>query len=157
MTTTVVVGWFLIVLGVALLTGVGALYLMARGSGKWSQTQGRILTASFAHTVHDGTVGRNYRVLVTYEYTVDGRALQGTRIQFGDSLFGWNFASSLRPVHLGFKPDQPVTVYYDPAHPGRCTLSRVIPQWWFQQLLFAAVIILLFGIGALTGHVTVQG
>jgi len=157
MTTPVVVGVFLILIGAALLIGVGALYLMARGSVTWSQTQGRILSASLATSAHDGTGGRNYRTLVQYEYAVNGRTLQGTRIQFGDSLFGWNIASSLRPARLDFTLDQLVTVYYDPAHPERCTLSRVVPQWWFQQLLVVAVIIVLFGIGALTGRVDVRG
>ena len=156
MTTAAVVGILLIVVGVVLLVGAGALYYMARTSKRWSQADGRIVSASINETVGEST-SRGYRVFVRYEYDVGGRVLKGDRIQFGDSLFGWHPASSREPYRLGFKPGQAVTVYYDPAHPERCTLSRVVPDWWFKQLLVAAAIIVMFGVGVLTGHVAVIG
>ena len=156
MTTAAVVGWLLIGLGAALIVGVGALYLMARGSRRWAEAGGRIVSVSSSETV-GYSANRSYRVFVQYEYDVGGRVLNGDRIQFGDSLFGWHSASIRQPYRLGFKADQAVTVYYDPAHPERCTLSRVVPDWWFRQLLIAAAIILAFGIGVLTGHVAVVG
>jgi len=162
MTTAAVVGPLLIVIGAALIIGVGVLYLVARGSTRWSQTEGRIVSASLlgkgGTTTETGTVTqRNYRVIVQYAYEVDGRALTGDRIQFGDSLFGWNIASSLSPYQLSYKAGQVVAVYYDPAHPERCTLSRVVPDWWFRQLLVAALIFVVVGVGVLTGHVAVVG
>jgi hypothetical protein len=157
MTTQAVVGMLLIVLGVVLIVGVGSLYVMARGSARWSQTDGRVVSVSVTESVAGAAVSGGYRVFVEYEYEVDGRVLKGDRIQFGDSLFGWNTRSSRERNRPGFKVDQAVTVYYDPAHPERCTLSRVVPDWWFKQLLAAAVIFVLFGIGVLTGHVGVSG
>jgi hypothetical protein len=157
MTGTTIAGIVIIVFGAGLFGSVAWLYLFARSSVRWSETQGRILTATLGgdYVSSDVASARQYRVLVTYEYEVGGRTFTGDRIQFGDSLFAWHWASSRHPARVGYRPDQTIAVYYDPAHPHHCTLSRVIPHWWFQQLLVVAAIFVLAGIGVLTGHVSV--
>jgi Protein of unknown function (DUF3592) len=145
------VGVLFIVLGTAMVIGVGPQYLIARGSVSWSQTQGRIVSPQPADDVPP--VDQN---LVRYEYEVNGRTLTGRRMAFGDNGWGWVWTPRREPS-LGYKPDQAVTVYYDPGHPERCTLSRVVPHWWFTQVFVGAGVLILAGIGVLTGHIAVSG
>jgi len=149
--TPTLVGVLFIVLGAVLFIVVGRQYLVARGSAAWSQTQGRIVSESPA----EGVPHVN-QPLVRYEYEVNGRMLTGARTAFGDSGWGWIW-TSMREPPFGHKPDQAVTVYYDPSRPERCTLSRVVPHWWFQQVFVAAAVLILAGIGVLTGHIAVVG
>jgi hypothetical protein len=149
--TATVVGVLFVVLGITLAIVVGIQYLVARGSATWSQTPGRIVSTPPANDRRQVN-----QPLMRYEYEVNGRTLTGRRITFGDYGWGWIWTSLPEPS-LGFKPEQAVTVYYDPAHPERCTLSRVVPHWWFRQVFVAAAVLILAGIGVLTGHIAVYG
>lgn len=159
MTNAQIVGGLFLVVGLALLAGAGSLYIMALGSGKWASTEGRIVSAEWVRSTSTGSttgLGYSYRHEVKYEYTVDGRALTGKRPWFGHAMWGWRWAPTPAQRPTLYRVDQPVAVYYDPAHPERCTLSRTVPNDRFRTLLLVAGIFVLAGIGVMTGHVAVH-
>jgi hypothetical protein len=159
MTANQIVGLVIIVGGAVLFVGVGALFLVARGSSRWAQTEGRILSAGFATgTSVDATNAGGYWVSlkVEYEYQVGDRMLTGHRVWFGQSLWNRQWAPRPEQRHVPFTPDQRVPVYYDPAHPERCTLWRHVPVDRFRDLLIVAAIFFLAGIGVMTGHIAVH-
>jgi hypothetical protein len=159
MTGTEIVGTLLVVLGGALLLGVGRLYGIARSSVGWTSVEGRIVTSKIDSTWDSrGAHGRSYRVLVTYDYEVAGQRFTGRRIAFGDSFLVWSRSSDrMREVQAAYQPDQTVTVWYAPARPARCALSRELPEARFRAVLGVAAVILVVGVAVLTGHVQVRG
>lgn len=164
MTPTLVAATVLIALGAVLLGGVGWLYLVALRSAAWVATEGRVVSASLAgdHTTVNPSstspVSRALRLVVTYRYEAGGRAFTGSRVHFGDSMWGarWIRGRDRSAELARYTPDAVVTVYYDPAHPSRATLWRTVPHASFQQLLIVAVLFILAGIGVLNGVVKVR-
>jgi hypothetical protein len=154
-----IVGLILIVGGAALFIGVGALFLVARGSAAWAQTEGRILSAEYltGSSVSSTNAGGYWAELkVEYEYRVGDRTLTGQRVWFGQSLWNRKWAPRPEQRRPPFDPDQRVPVYYDPAHPERCTLWREVPVDRFRDVLIVAAIFVLAGIGVMTGHIAVR-
>ena len=149
--------------GAAVLVAVGSLYIVALGSAKWAQTEGRVVYAGWINhaqsTQNFKAFGPAYYVRhdVKYEYTVGGQTLSGSRPWFGHSMWGWRWAPRPEQRPRLYTVGQTTTVYYDPAHPERCTLSRNIPGDRFQTALVVAAILLLAGLGAMTGHIAVRG
>ena len=159
MTDAQVVGWVFLIVGAAVLAGAGSLYVMALGSARWASTEGRIVSAEWVRSSStDSTTALSYRYRheVTYEYAVGGSALTGKRPWFGHSMWGWRWAPRPEQRPTLYRVGQPVTVYYDPAHPERCTLSRTVPGDRFRLLLAVAGLFVLAGLGAMTGHVAVR-
>jgi hypothetical protein len=82
------------------------------------------------------------------------KALAG---EFGDSMFGWMRSKDFaKRQEEAFPKGRAVTVFYDPGHPERCTLSQEVDRARFVQLLVAAAIVAAFGIGVLAGRVQVE-
>jgi hypothetical protein len=145
--------------GGALFVGVAALFLVARGSRAWSQTEGRILSAVYlTGSSVDATNAGGYwaQLKVEYEYHVGDRTLTGQRVWFGQSMWNRKWARTPEERRPPFKPGERVPVYYDPAHPERCTLWRHVPVDRFRDLLIVAAIFVIAGVGVLTGHVQVR-
>ena len=154
MTGATIFGWLFIVIGGALLAGVGTLYAIARRAITWPSGEGRVLAAWWDTDAAVSAYRRNRRLRVTYEYEVAGQKFTGTRIAFGDSLFGWlrTRSDDAIPYTVG----QAVIVSYDPGHPERCTLTRVPDARRFTQVLIVAAIFFVAGIAALNGVIHVR-
>jgi hypothetical protein len=159
MSTREIVGWLFLLSGAGFFLGAAALYVRARAAARWASAPGRITSSrvDWDLSLDGGARTRSYRVHLVYEYEVDGRKLAGKRLEFGDSLFGWmGSRKSARSLQESFPEGRAVTVYYDPAHPERCTLSREVDEQRFRMLLVAAAIIAAAGAGVLGGYVKVQ-
>ena len=159
LTDAQVVGALFIVVGTAVFIGVGALYVMALGSARWAQVEGRMLSAEYVSGADSSSSSQRpywVHLKVRYEYEVGGRAFTGNRVIFGESMWRGKWAPKREDRQVPYTPDQTVTVYYDPARPHRSTLSRTVMDFQFRSVLVVAAVFVLAGIGALTGHITVQ-
>jgi len=158
MTTAAIVGNLLLFLGAALLIGAASLFHLARSSRSWASAPGRV-TSSKIDRSFDMTapMRMDHRLLVTYEYEVDGRTLRGRRVAFGDTF--WAATSSRdRAERIGrdYPQGQAVTVFYDPAHPGRCTLTRDVEAAGFYKLLAVALGLLVVGLAVSNGQIRLE-
>lgn len=154
-----IVGVILLLLGTGLFLGAAILFARARSASRWASAEGRITSSRLeGDTTTDGSgLTQMFRLHLTYEYEVGGRKLLGKRREFGESMFGWMRSHDLmRRLQESYPEGRVVTVYYDPGHPERCTLSRTVDDARFRQLLVVAAIIAAFGVGALTGYVHVE-
>ena len=158
MTTAAIVGNLFLFLGAALLFGVAWLFHLARSSRSWASAPGRV-TASKIDRSFDMTapMRMDNRFLVTYKYEIAGRTLTGHRVAFGDS-FRAATTSRDRAERTGrdYPQGQAVTVFYDPAHPGRCTLARDVDAAGFYKLLAVALGLLVVGLAVSNGQIRVE-
>ena len=94
----------------------------------WPAPAGRITSSEAsreASTNRDGDRTVPWVPRVSYRYTVNGAALEGTRIRFGlDSQSREESAATVAPYPVG----RAVTVYYDPAKPTESVLERLPPK-----------------------------
>lgn len=157
MTSTTLIGALFLVLGSALFVGTAWLFTLARRSRQWASTQGLIISSKVDSTFD--TTGSNrmsHRLILTYRYTVDGRSLTGHRVQFGDSFWSSTRSRDLAE-RLGRKyPEgQEVAVYYDPARPERCTLTRNVEPKPYYSLFAIALGLMTAGLAVLAGLIRV--
>jgi len=124
----------------------------------WRQTNGRIVSSrSEAREIRkiehsaEGTgrrtdfvsqetiETRNFATLA-YEFKVDGKTYQGSRVDLGVDSGNFEVAETLRRYPEG----KIVQVYYDPGDPSQCILERVDPSkirsGWFAVLVLVALI-----------------
>lgn len=157
MSDATVVGGLLVAVGVALGAGVGWLRWLARRSASWPSAVGVVRGVE----VIGGDSGTrrqrpSERLRVTYAFSVDGRELLGDRIAFGDSLWSWTRdRQELARRMARYPAGEPVTVYYDPARPERCTLSRGPDGAPFGAFLAVAGLLFAAGWGAILGWIRV--
>jgi hypothetical protein len=144
-----VVGGLFVAVGAALAAGVGWLRWLATRSESWP---------SEVVSGDSGTRRQrpSERLRVTYAFSVDGREHVGDRIAFGDALWGWTRDRE----HVGWRMSRypvgaAVTVYYDPARPERCTLTRGPDGAPFGPLLAVAALLFAAGWGAILGWIRV--
>lgn len=143
--------------GAALAAGVGWLHWLAQRSRSWPSVSGLVRGVE----VIGGDSGTrrqrpSERIRVTYAFSVDGREHVGDRIAFGDGLWGW----TRDRAHVAWRTSRypagaPVTVYYDPARPGRCTLTRGSDGAPFVPFLAVAGLLFAAGWGAILGWIRV--
>ena len=123
-----------------------------REARSWPQAAGKVVT-SVAEVREvkvsddereDGyrTESRNF-ANVTYEYTVAGRKLRGSRISIGEDLGNFEVAEKLAKYPAG----SIVTVYYNPRHPEQAVLERDLPKglWGCLGIGTAIVLGIVFG------------
>jgi hypothetical protein len=137
----------IIVLGISLLLWLTLLVLLIRAvwlaikSKHWPQTKGRI-----THSRKEAT-GNRYRVLLQYEYTINGYRYTSHILSFLD-LFLLFFLSGTRSTraadHLTAKypVDTEVSVHYDPKDPKRAVLETEI---WNSNVVIIATILAIMG------------
>jgi hypothetical protein len=112
-------------------SGIGFLLLKkavnARRMGKlaqmWSSTTATILESSIEEEPGRNAMGNinvAYRVLVKYEYLVNGKTFQGSRVSFGRPTFDYMTASNVREQ---FANGKQVPVWYDPEKPEEAVLA----------------------------------
>jgi len=90
----------------------------------YSVTTGKVI----AQEVLALSVGSHtdYDVHLTYQYTVNGRTLQGERIRLVDGTCGFSGASHVRWGHAN---GASIQVYYDPQNPTTAYLAVGLNQW----------------------------
>lgn len=67
-----------------------------------------------------GKVNNNFLVRVKYQYTVDGKSFDGSRVSFGSPAFNYIIASNVKDQ---FEKDKQVPIYYNPKDPADCVLA----------------------------------
>jgi len=111
---------------------------LASACRRWPSVSGAIATASVIEELieddsdKDSTTRRKihrYHVDLRYDYRVNARDYVGTTVNFG-----WAAVYASR-----YRPDEPVTVYYDPDHPGTAVLEPNNRQGSFAPLVFSAI------------------
>jgi hypothetical protein len=138
------------------------------GIRAWRQTNGRIVASrnearEVRKTEHRTAGGERNASFVTeetletrnfamigYEFKVDGKSYQGSRIDLGVDSGNSEVAEKLRRYPIG----KVVPVIYDPADPSQCILERVDPKkiraGWFAVVVLVALIVGgIYGGGAL--------
>jgi hypothetical protein len=154
MTNAVVVGWLFIVIGALMFVSIGVLILFSRRSRGWPSVTGRVLSSEVARSRN---VGGSYRLAVTYEYDVAGRRYEGTRVAFGDSLWGWlRSRGVVERLCAAHAPDEEIVVYYEARLPSLSTLNRKIDDMAYYALV-TSLLLTTAGIGALQGWIPVVG
>jgi hypothetical protein len=134
-------GWFFSILFV-ISAPVGGyflfqIYLMAKASEAWPSVPGLITKAKVAQT----SVGRYYAD-VTYNYTVRGQKLRGTRVRASDGEY--DFRDGAVQAIKGLASGQTVEVYFDPAAPTQSVLQ---PGVGFQERALLCVPVVMLSIG----------
>ena len=83
---------------------------------------------------------RNFAV-IGYEFTVDGKRYQGSRIDLAVDSGNFEVAKKLRRYPIG----KIVPVIYNPVDPSQCILERVDPKivrsGWFAVVVLVAIIV----------------
>jgi hypothetical protein len=153
-----VVGGLFVAVGAALAAGVGWLRWLAKRSESWPSVPGVVRGVEVVGGDSGGAHRKrpSERIRVTYAFSVDGRDHVGDRIAFGDALWGW----TRDRAHVGWRMSrypagEPVTVYYDPARPDRCTLTRGPDGAPFVPFLAVAGLLVVVGWGAILGWIRV--
>ena len=96
-------------------------------------------------------------MLVTYEYEVAGRKYQGHRVAFGDTIWSaMGKRAKVAALVAQYHPGLPMKVFYDPAHPARCTLATGTATLPFLPTLVAGAAMLIGGVGAVMGWIKVM-
>jgi hypothetical protein len=136
-----------IVLGIILVLWLTLLVLLLRAvwlavkSRQWPQTNGKITNSRKEAT------GHRYRVLLQYEYTVNGYRYTSHILSFIDLfvLFFMNGERSKRAanhVTAKYPVNAEVTVHYDPKNPKRAVLETEI---WNGNVAIIATILAIMG------------
>lgn len=120
-----------IFLGLWLGGGIGIIE-QALASGSWPSATGTILESKVEHTP-----GRHgYSPAIKYSYSVQGRAFQNSRVDFG--LF-WTLKSSQQIVDE-YPAGNHVMVYFSPHHPDNSILLNGLRPRSFQRLIITTLI-----------------
>ncbi len=94
-------------------------------SYSFSETSGKIVSGTVEKRKRSGKkIGSDYTPRIGYTYEVDGKTLVGEGIHFSDSSF--SMPHQAERVLARFPVGSDVSVYYDPADPGRSVLVRGI-------------------------------
>jgi hypothetical protein len=115
----------------------GWLFVNGVRSRSWPSVPGRI-TASRLKTISTSGSGssRFSKVLVLeYSYDVNGQSYTGSRIAMLPK--GWFSLGRPAALHAMYPAGTEHSVYYDPAKPARCTLTKGVPAstWSFYAIV----------------------
>jgi hypothetical protein len=120
-------------------------------SQSWPATPGKVTESGTATATQRTSRGRtmvSHSSVVHYTYQVAGQDYTGTAVEFGDQQ---RFQSAAEAVGARYPAGKAVTVYYDPASPGRAVLERALTfstyVWLVLSLAFAYAGTRLFFIG----------
>lgn len=119
--------------------------LPARSSLKWPAVDGEILTSEAAFDPFSG----HRRARMRYQYVVDGKPYTGSRVAFNESsIFSVVSGGTAAPLFQQYTAGQVVSVYYDPADPGR---SVLLPGSGPQSMIPIGIGGLFFILGLIAG------
>ena len=108
-----------------------------KASQHWQTTQGKVTHAGVMNwrSWYRGFSSSSEISYFQYEYTVEGQKIFGARIFFGDFLLsGLGISKDLKQIIQTYAPEQPVTVYYNPAKPAESVLQpgiRSVVRWGY--------------------------
>lgn len=115
----------------------GAILVQDRRTKKFPATIGTVLGTqldSKDYSDPDGAGGVQYRGLVHYAYSINGRSYESRRVRVSN-MYG-SLASTQKFLSQ-YRPGQKINVYYDPANPAYAVLLTGLQDDW-QMLCFAA-------------------
>ncbi|WP_246675144.1 DUF3592 domain-containing protein [Mesorhizobium sp. B2-3-4] len=98
----------------------------------------------------DATEVRNFPA-ITFEYKVGGKRFRGSRYSVKENLGNFEVAETLAQFPTGAE----VTVFYDPADPGKAVIERTLPDGAFKFMvklsagLVIATVIMVFSLGGI--------
>jgi hypothetical protein len=132
--------WFPLTLGAAVLA-VGC-FGVWRGwrARAWPTARGEVVEVGVRWA---GAMSRGAHPTIRYRYVVDGRPLEGTRLQFGAQFGRWSERSA-RAALGPLSPGAPVTVRYDPRDPSDAVL-RPEPTVGDGVALLVGVVLVVLG------------
>ncbi len=93
----------------------------AQATSRWPSTPGCVVTAD-VYVYRDKDMNQSETVRVTYDYSVAGAALRGTRISLTGSGSG-----STKVKLARYRPGAAVNVFYDPHNPSSAVLECKLP------------------------------
>jgi len=128
----------LICIGIA--AYAGRTLLNATRSRSWPSVEGVVTRSSIVKRGGQrSTSGFSPFLELSYRYEVEGRQLEGSRVDFGD------LGKEKRPQELErrYPVGTRVTVFYDPAAHGMSTLTRGVPRELFGLLAIGGLFALL--------------
>jgi hypothetical protein len=103
-------------------------------SGSWPSVEGEVLSQKIdvqRSRDSDGDRTINYRPQVTYQFEVEGKLYQGSRLQIGQPSYN-SRAKAAKAMKRLTEGDR-CTVFYDPDNPKTCTLEAGLQ---FHHVLF---------------------
>lgn len=126
--------------------GVAGWYrVWAQKSRYWSRTTGKVIWAQVESEMSED--GKVFFPKILYRYKVNGQRYDGDRIYFGDVNRSEDSIEA-EIILEKRRPDDEVTVFYDPSNPRRAVLERgtgpSVNRYMRWGLAFAA-----FGIAAI--------
>lgn len=130
---------------------IGRLRRAVAATKSWPSTQGRVVAGSIDETsfaLPKGGRAVQYHANVVYEYSVAGRLYRSNAFDM-DGARVFSFRRRARAHLEKWPPGRAVTVYYDPASPGRAALVRRaqrIASLWFALALGGGIAVLLLGV-----------
>jgi hypothetical protein len=129
--------------GAALLGGSGGAWLESRSADGWNAVEGVVTRSAVVRAGQPRSSSPRFEPDVEYSYAVGGTEFTGTRVSF-DPAPGMARTEAEALVLDRYRQGAAVTVYVDPASPGRSVLDR---SGGGLALLFAALGGLLLGVG----------
>ena len=99
----------------------------SNASMAWPSTTGQISTASVrqnSSTDEDGHVNFTYSPIVEYDFSVNGQAFKGRRINYGITASTTREAAQKEVDR--FPIGRQVTVFYNPEKPGEAVLEKKV-------------------------------
>jgi hypothetical protein len=133
--------WPFVLVGAGLLFFGGRALLRARESVAWPTTEGTVRKSTVEY--HSGDKGGGtYHAEVFYNYSVDGVAVSGNRVAYGD--YGSSDPSHAQGIVNRYPNGAKVTVYYMPGHPDESVLE---PGLALQAWILPGMGLLFFIVG----------
>lgn len=140
--TAIFISVIFFIVGAALL--FSSLYTGWKGYiiSTWPQTDARILSAEAELKRSNG--GYNYKVVLLYEYSIDGIAMQGNTIGLKNPSF-IELKQAQQVIQKQFYPGKTMKVFYNPSHPREVFLEGGIPIFSIV-FIFIGTLLLSFGL-----------
>jgi len=115
-----------------LFTGVGLIMFVqffrqfrtSKKSKEWPSAEGRVVEAVVEQKVDtdtDGSYDRRYAPRIIYTYSVHGQTYTSGQANIGARR--WYSSQARAEARLTHRPEQRVTVYYDPDNPAQAVLE----------------------------------
>jgi hypothetical protein len=120
-------GGFFLLAGAILLFFAIRTRRKSNASMAWPSTTGQISTASVrqnSSTDEDGHVNFTYSPVVEYDFSVNGQAFKGRRINYGITASPTKEAAQKEVDR--FSVGRQVTVFYNPEKPGEAVLEKKV-------------------------------
>lgn len=115
----------------------------AAASATWPATDGTITHSELNREEQGGKEKTLFSMDVRYDYVLDGRTLEGTRVWFGDG-YSTSDETAFREAVNRYPAGKDVRVHYDPAEPGVSVLEPG-PTWSASIWYLVGIGLMVFG------------